>query len=122
MGSIISNITAEILDEVMKMVGLEFVIDPDKILNILTDSKDNRTAVALAATPLGSDYYITCVEEVMLGENGGEVTVVIKPFDITGYIFSTTRLQLSDIKAVSPFKSKFENPYMRIALPGGEVA
>jgi hypothetical protein len=120
--SVLSNITAELLDEVMKMVGVEFIIDPEKILRVLTDSKDQKTAIAVAAPPLGPDYYITAADDIILGGNGNEIIVLLKPYDITGYIFPRNRVRLSDIKAVSPFRSRFENPYMKVSLPGPEVA
>ncbi len=120
--SVLSNITAELLEEVMKMVGVEFIIDPEKILKVLTDSKDHKTAIALAATPLGPDYYITAADEIVLGENGSEIMVTLKPYDITGYIFPRNKLLLSEIKAVSPFRSRFENPYLKVAHQGPEVA
>lgn len=122
MSSVLTNITAELLEEVMKMVGFEFIIDPDKILRVLTDSKDHKTAIAIACDRLGPDYYITAVDNIFLGENGGEIVVVLKPYDITGYIFVTHKVLLSDIKAVSPFKSKFENPYMKVSQTGTDVA
>ena len=120
--SILSNITAELLDEVMKMVGVEFIINPEKILDVLTDSKDRKTAVAVASSILGPDYYITAVDDIILGENGGETVVTLKPYDITGYIFPRNKVVLSDIKAVSPFRSRFENPYMKVAYQGPEIA
>lgn len=118
MSGILSNISSELLDEVMQMVGVELIIDRDRILHELTVSRDHQNAILIASRALGPQYYITAVEDIILGENGGEITVVIKPYDITGYIFPINKLLLSEIKAVSLFKSKLENPFMRVLQSG----
>jgi hypothetical protein len=123
MAGILSNISAELLQEVMGAVDYNLLKDADQIMRALTQSKDNKTAVALSADILGIGYFVTGVEEITLGENGGEVVVTLKPYDITGYIFVRRRLKFSEIKGVHPFKSPFENPFIKAVFNGStEVA
>lgn len=101
----------------MKGVGGEFVTDPQQILEVLSQSKSNGTAVALTSPVMGAGYFITAVQDIFLGEADGDVLIVLKPYDITGYIFPRNKLYLWEIKSVCPFKSAFENPYFKTATP-----
>ena len=100
----------------MSKLNMELVSDPGEVLNILTESKASGTAVGISApTVLGDEIYVTAVEDIIIGE---DITVVLKNYDITGYMLEKNKLKLSEIKSVFPFKSAFENPYMRTLKPG----
>jgi hypothetical protein len=107
---IFSGETEEILNTVMKKLSMELVSDPGEMLNILSESKERGTAVGIKAPTLGSGIYVTAVEDILLDE---DITIVLKNYDITGYMLETNKLKLGEIKSVFPFKSAFENPYMR---------
>jgi len=107
---IFSGETEANLNTVMQNLNTEFVSDPGEVLNVLTESKLNGTAVGINAPVLGSGIFVTAVEEVIIGE---EITIVLKSYDMTGYILETNKLTLGQINSVCPFKSAFENPYMR---------
>lgn len=102
----------------MDNLGTELVTDPGEILNILTDSKAHGTAVGINARVLGSEIYVTAVEDIIIDH---EITIVLKNFDITGYMLETNKLKLGDIQSVCPFKSHFENPYMRTLKNGKPI-
>src|SRR5690606_40941249 len=53
---------------------------------------------------------VTAVEDIIIDK---DVTVVLKNYDITGYMLETNKLKLGEITSVCPFKSPFGNPYMR---------
>lgn len=110
---IFSDETEENLNHVMQRLSMELVTDPGKMLEILTDSKANGTAVGIFAPVLGQEIHVTAVEDILVGE---EVIVILKNYDITGYMLETNKIRLLDIKSVCPFKSPFQNPYMRTTL------
>jgi hypothetical protein len=117
MSSILSSITEELFTEVMKGVGGDFVTDARQIVEILGQSKINGTAVALTSPAWGSGFFITAVQDIFLGEEDGDVLIVFKPYDITGYIFPRNKLYLWEIQSVCAFKSAFENPYIKTITP-----
>ncbi len=113
MNRIFSDETEQNLSTVMKNVNNDLVSDPGVIFNILTESKLRGTAVGINAPTLGGGIYITAVEDIILDSRESDITIVIKNFDISGYIFETNKLKLAEIASVIPFKSEFKNPYIR---------
>ena len=107
---IFSGETEENLNTVMKKLSTELVSDPGEMLNILAESKVSGTAVGINAPILGSEIYVTAVEDIIIDD---DITIVLKNYDITGYMLETNKLKLGEIKSVCPFRSAFENPYMR---------
>ena len=99
----------------MDNLSTELVTDPGEMLHILTDSKINGTAVGINAPVLGNEIYVTAVEEIIIND---DITIILKNFDMTGYMLETNKLKLGDIHSVCPFKSPFENPYMRTLKNG----
>jgi hypothetical protein len=112
---IFSGETEANLNTVMENLSMELVSEPGEMLNILAESKAHGTAVGVNAPVLGSEIYVTAVEDIVIGE---DITIVLKSYDITGYMLETNKLKLGEIKSVCPFKSAFENPYMRTLKNG----
>jgi hypothetical protein len=110
---IFSDETEENLKTVMQRLSMELISDPGEILNILRESKANGTAVGIFAPALGQAIYVTAVEDIL---DDDDITIVLKNYDITGYMLETNKLRLGEIKSVCPFRSLFENPYMRTTL------
>jgi len=95
----------------MEKLSMELVSEPGEMLNILAESKASGTAVGISAPALGSsEIYVTAVEDIIMGER---ITIILKSYDMTGYMLETNKLQLGEIKSVFPFKSAFPNPYMK---------
>lgn len=115
MKMIFSGETEQKLNHVMNNLTTELVTDPGEILNILTDSKANGTAVGINAPVLGKEIFVTAVEDIIIDN---DITIVLKSYDITGYMLETNKLKLGDITSVCPFKSPFTNPYMRVLKNG----
>lgn len=107
---IFSDKTEENLNTVMRKLSNELVSQPGEMLNVLSESKENGTAVGIFSPLLGREIRVTAVEDIVIGE---DITVVLKSYDFTGYMLETNKLKLGEIKSVCPFKSPFENPYMR---------
>ena len=107
---IFSGETEANLNTAMEKLSMELVSEPGEMLNILAESKTKGTAVGITAPVLGNEICVTAVEEIIIG---ADVTIVLKNYDITGYMLETNKLKLGEIKGVCPFKSAFENPYMR---------
>ena len=107
---IFSGESEENLKSVMKKLSSDLVSDPGDMLSILSESKARGTAVGIAAPTLGSGIYVTAVEDILVDE---DITIVLKNYDITGYMLETNKLKLGQIRSVCPFKSAFENPYLR---------
>lgn len=98
----------------MRGLSMELVTEPGRMLDVLSESKAQGTAVGIFAPVLGQEIFVTAVEDILVDE---EITVVLKNYDITGYILETNKLKLAEIKSVCPFKSPFENPYMKATKP-----
>lgn len=110
MKMIFSGETEQNLNRVMNNLSTELVTDPGDILNILTDSKTNGTTVGINAPVLGKEIFVTGVEDIIMDK---DITIVLKNYDITGYMLETNKLKLGDITSVCPFTSPFPNPYMK---------
>lgn len=108
--TIFSGETEQNLNTVMQYLTVEFVSDPADVMNILAESKAHGTAVGVLAPLLGNELFVTAVEDIIIDE---DVTIVLKSYDKTGYMLETNKLKLGDIKSVCPFKSPFENPWLR---------
>ena len=89
----------------------EFITHPDEIINEILKSKKDGNIVGIVSPVLGTGMYLTAVEDFILTDIG-EPLVILKMYDMSGYLFPTNRISLHGIKAVCPFKSKFENPYL----------
>ena len=114
-GMIFSGDTEENLNTVMQHLSTELVSEPGEILSILVESKAQGTAVGINAPALGNEICVTGVEDVIMND---DITIVLKRYDNTGYMLETNKLKLSDIRSVFPFKSPFENPYMKTLKHG----
>src|SRR5688500_17271060 len=106
---IFSDETEENLNTVMRRLSMELITEPGEMLNILNESKTNGTAVGIFAPVLGQEIYVTAVEDILVDD---DITIVLKNYDMTGYMLETNKLKLGEIKSVCPFKSLFQNPYM----------
>lgn len=95
----------------MEKLSLEMVSDRAQVLDILAESKAHGTAVGIVSSLLGTEIYVTAVEDIVIDDQ--DITIVLKNYDKTGYMLGTNKLRLGDIRSVCPFKSVFENPYMR---------
>jgi alpha-acetolactate decarboxylase len=104
---IFSGASEESLNTAMQDFTLESVSDPGEMLNILTESKLNGTAVGIYAPVLGNEIYVTAVEDVLIDD---EITIIL---DVTGYILEKNKLRLDEISSVCAFKSPFQNPFMK---------
>jgi hypothetical protein len=107
---IFSGETEQSLDTVMKKLCMELVSDPGEILNILAQSKAQGTAVGIKAPVLGTGIYVTAVDDIIIDD---EITIIFKSYDISGCMLEANKLKLGEIKSVFPFKSPFENPYLK---------
>lgn len=108
---IFSDETEENLNTVMRKLSTELISDPANILNILLSSRANGTAVGIKAPNLGGGICVTAVEEILVEED--IITIVLKNYDISGYMLETNKLKLGEINSVCPFKSEFQSPYLR---------
>jgi hypothetical protein len=110
MKMIFSRETEKNLNHVMNKLSTELVSDPGEMLNILAESKANGTTVGVIAPVLGEEMHVTAVDDIIIDN---DITIVLKNYDVTGYMLETNKLKLGEISCVCPFKSPFENPYMR---------
>jgi hypothetical protein len=108
--TIFSGETEQNLNSLMEYVSGEFVSPRMDVLHILVESKEHGTAVGVLAPLLGQEIFVTAVQDIIIDE---DVTIIFKSYDKTGYMLETNKLKLDDIKSVCPFKSPFENPWLR---------
>ena len=83
----------------------------DDVFRELLNSKMHGNIIGITSPVLGEGIFLTSVQEVVQDESG--LVIIIKPYDSSGFFFPTNRLHLPDIVSVFPFKSKFENPFIR---------
>lgn len=95
----------------MQNIDLAFISEPEEILNALQESKDRGTVVGISAAILGNGVFLTSVENVIPADS--DHIIVLKGYDVTGYILERNKIRLSDIRAICPFQSKFNNPYLK---------
>lgn len=112
---IFSGNAEEHLNAAMTNLSAELVSDPGEVLNILAESKEKGTTVGIDAPLLGDEMFVTAVHDIIIGD---EIIIVLKSYDRTGYILGTNKLKLDEIRSVCPFKSPFENPFMRTLRSG----
>jgi hypothetical protein len=94
----------------MQERDLNFVHDRTQILEILTLSKNQGKSVGILSHRLGDAVVITGVDEIVLED--WRTVVILKPFDHTGYLLPTYKLEITDIASVCPLASEFKNPYI----------
>lgn len=82
-----------------------------EILKIIIESKENGNTIGISSPLLGEGFFITAVEDIILED--GETIILVKPFDVTGFLLPTNHLTLGDIDAACPLISTFKNPVLR---------
>ena len=107
---VLSDKSERNLNTALSNLSTELVSDPGEMLTVLSESKENGTAIGIQAAALGKEILVTAVEDIIIKE---DVTIVLKNYDVTGYMLETNKLKLGEISSVCPFKSPFENPYMK---------
>jgi hypothetical protein len=95
----------------MQSIEMEFISESDQILHVLEQSKVNGTVVGISASILGSGVFLTGVDNII--KTDSDYLIVLKGYDVTGYILERNKIFLSDIRSICPFQSKFKNPYLR---------
>jgi hypothetical protein len=95
----------------MQNIELAFLSEPDQVLATLMESMTEGSVVGISAPILGNGVFLTAVDNIIKTEN--DTTIVLKGYDITGYILERNKIRLGEIRAVFPFKSKFKNPYLK---------
>jgi hypothetical protein len=88
----------------------EFITHCDEIANEVLKSKKNGNIIGIISSVLGTGMYITAVDDYIITDDSA--VVILKQFDMSGYMFPTTRIPLASIKAVCPFTSQYENPFL----------
>jgi len=89
---------------------LEFIYEPQAMLEVLLASRDQNTVVGINAPILGRGTHLTAVEYI---SDDPDCIITLKPYDATGHILDRNKIKLSDINSVLPFTSVFENPFVR---------
>jgi hypothetical protein len=87
-----------------------FLTSHADILKALLQSKHDGTAIAIRAKAFGEEAIVTCVEDVLI--EGGQIIIVMKHYDTSGYILPYHKLNLIEIQGVYPFATQFSNPYL----------
>lgn len=82
-----------------------------EILKILMESKETGKAVGISSPLMGDGFFTTAVEDIILVD--GETIISLIPYDSTGFMLPASKLKLSQITAVCPFRSKFNNPILK---------
>jgi hypothetical protein len=95
----------------MQNLDLAFISEPGEVLVHLVESKKNTTVVGISAPVLGNGVFLTAVEEII--DMSHDHLIVLKGYDVTGYILERNKIRLSEIRGICPFKSPFKNPYLK---------
>jgi hypothetical protein len=100
--------------------GFIFTCTIQEILKALQASKENGTIIALTVPKLGSGIFITAIEDIIEG-NEGNVYIKLKDYDVTGFMFERTTLQLTEIISVCALSHKWEGIYHRNVTANGKM-
>jgi hypothetical protein len=95
----------------MERITLNVINAKDEILKALLESKVSNSIIGIKATPLGRGTYMTNVVDLAI--DGNNTTIVLRGYDMTGYFFDKSILNLEEIENVIPFNALFENPFLR---------
>lgn len=88
----------------------DFIIDREKILQVLITGKINGSAVGVYSPALGNAMFVTGVEDVILADH--DTVIVLKQYDMSGHLFENYTLSLEDILSVYPFNTPLKNPFL----------
>ena len=81
---------------------------PVDILKKILESQTQGTVIGIVSPLLGRTMVLTGIETLILEDSP---LVVLRPYDIYGYILPETKIYLDDITSVRPFTSQFKNPF-----------
>src|SRR5262245_48319488 len=82
-----------------------------EILNVIVTSKENGSTIGLRSKTLGEGIFITAIDDIILED--GETIILLKPFDVTGFMLPTNKVKLDAIDAACPLISQFRNPVLK---------
>ena len=88
----------------------EFITHQDEIIIEILRSKQDGNIIGIISSILGIGMHLTAVDDFILGDD--DSVIILKLYDMNGHLFPTNKIPLRSVKAVFPFKSKFENPYL----------
>ena len=97
----------------MHNTPFEFVKGPNEVFRALLESKDRGTAIGIKAPVLGKGMFVTCVDDILVGDGQENTRVILKGYDFTGHILETNTICLTEIEGVCLFESKFGNPILK---------
>lgn len=92
--------------------------DPSDVLKKLFESKLQGTIIGLLSPIFGRRMVLTGVEDLILDD---DPIVVLKPYDMHGYILPETKIHLKEIHSVREFISKFKNPFEKRLTSNGNL-
>jgi hypothetical protein len=84
------------------------VTEPQEIFLALLNSRNTGVIIGIRSSPLGNITYLTGVEDIRV-DNAGNITVVLKPCDTSGYAFPIREIDLDKICSVIPFSTRFQS-------------
>lgn len=91
---------------------MDFETDQQRILEIIRESFSNGTVAGFyAPSTLGRGIFITSVEGI--AACNGDLEIILKEYDTSGYILPKKRVKLGEIEKVFPFQSQMANPFMK---------
>jgi hypothetical protein len=90
----------------------DFLCKPDLILKALIESKQNGTAIGINAPGFFNGILVTGIEDIVL-EHDSDAIIILKKYDSNGYFLQHHKLKVGEIVSVCPFKSSFENPFLK---------
>lgn len=94
----------------MNVRDITFFNHQAEILQALLQSKEDGSSIGIKSAAFGPETIITAVEDIQFGE--GQTMIVLKHYDSSGYMLPCHKLDLSEIEAVCPFTTRFENPIL----------
>ena len=83
-----------------------------EILQELYASKERGKTVGIYSSSLGDGMFVTGIEDVYEWET--DTIIVLKPYDLGGFILQRNYLSLSEVKGICPFNCTYQHPLVSI--------
>jgi hypothetical protein len=97
----------------MNKLILDILTSREAMLKALVESRTLNSIIGIHSKEVGEGTYLTSVKDILFTDDDADPVIVLENYDSTGYFFEKNVVPLSAIQSVIPFKSVFQNPFLK---------